>query len=94
VSEHKPPDGESSHACALRFEQALINLSSSYAQQNILIVSHGDIMRCFLSYIGLEYINGVLNQYNNGCLIAIIFDHQSRLFSTDYNVAEFTKDYA
>ena len=81
VTANCPPNGETAIACAQRFQQALIDIANQYQQQNILIVSHGDIMRCFLSFIRLNKIEDQENQYNNGCLIAISFDHQTEKFS-------------
>ena len=92
VSAHKPPNGESSLCAALRFEQALIDIARCNLQRNILIVSHGDVMRCFLSSIELTSINGTLNQYTNGCLIAISFDHQTMQFSAHIKLTELATD--
>jgi len=94
VSKHKPPNGETSIDCALRFELALIEIANNNPTQNILVVSHGDVMRCFLSYIELTNINGVLNQYNNGCLIAINFNHQTKGFSVNVEAAQLVNDHA
>jgi len=94
VSKHKPPNGETSIDCAHRFELALFEIANNYPTQNILVVSHGDVMRCFLSYIKLTNINGVLNQYNNGCLIAINFNHQTKEFSVNLEAAQLVNDHA
>jgi broad specificity phosphatase PhoE len=94
VTTHKPPNGESASACSFRFRQALMAIAKTNSQRNILVVTHGDILRCFLSDIGLAPTDNVLNQYNNGCLMAISYNHQKKRFSANIQFSELLKDYA
>jgi len=94
VTEHTPPNGESASACALRFQRALVAIAKDNLQRNVLIVSHGDIMRCFLSNSGLGHIDGLSNQYDNGCLIAICFDYKKMEFTANSQFIESVQDYA
>ena len=94
VSELIPPNGESAIDCAKRFHQALVEIAQLNKGKHILLVSHGDIMRCFLTKYQLGFINSNQNPYTNGCIIPIRFDHQTQLFSANEIQIELSNQYA
>lgn len=80
VSEHAPPKGESGFACANRFEQALIELATSFQGKTILVVTHGDVLRCFSSKLNQVAFCDAYSQYGNGSVIKIEFEHEHSRF--------------
>jgi broad specificity phosphatase PhoE len=98
-----PPNGESGIDCAVRFQQALIDISNTVqadndfqkieiknlartAIDNILIVSHGDILRCFLSLMVDNFsdehaINTHKKAFDNGCIFQITYQNKKQVFT-------------
>jgi broad specificity phosphatase PhoE len=95
VNHIAPPNGESGIDCAVRFESSLIDIAeqqtthaecsekqqnlSPSKQKNILVVSHGDILRCFLSSIVNKFtdnqaINTQNRSFDNGCIFEINYN--------------------
>ena len=48
-TELQPINGESAVSCGERIYQALISLSKTHRDKNILVIFHGEALRCFLS---------------------------------------------
>ncbi|NQZ11558.1 MAG: histidine phosphatase family protein [Algicola sp.] len=80
VTEHAPPNGESGIDCANRFKQALIEIATKNPQKAILIVTHGDAIRCFSTQLKQVAFCDAYSQYGNGSVIATEFDHQLEKF--------------
>lgn len=81
VTPHAPPNGETGEACALRFKNALIEIAEAYPQQTILVMTHGDILRCFLEQVNQPSANEVLPLYSNCCVSTTEFNHLEQSFS-------------
>lgn len=82
VTAHAPPQGESGLAAAERFSQALQNLAASQAYTgDILVITHGDVLRCFLSQLNDLGFSDAFELYANCCVIEVIFDHHIQQFS-------------
>ncbi len=81
VTDHQPPSGESALEAVARFSMALQNIIKQSVDQFTLVVSHGDIMRCFLSSLGEPISGDAYSEFDNGCLIAIDYCHARREFS-------------
>lgn len=82
LGDTRPPNGESALDCALRFYRALENIAKQHLSGRVLIVSHGDIIRCFnkllLQTIGVQE---PINVLANGDVLRIYYQHNFRTFS-------------
>ncbi|CAM3139330.1 histidine phosphatase family protein [Moritella viscosa] len=81
VTADAPPNGETGEDCARRFKNALIEIAETYPQQAILIMTHGDILRCFLEQVNQNSANDELPLYANCCVSTTEFDHLEQSFS-------------
>lgn len=91
VNTFAPPNGESGIDCAVRFKQALIDITITYEEDfkntnNILVVSHGDILRCFLSAMVENFsdekaVNTEKKAFDNGCILKISYDTKEKHFT-------------
>ncbi len=81
VSDKAPPQGESGIDCGKRIEQSLRKIAADKGEQNILIVTHGDAIRCFLAQLSDEAACNAYSQYGNGRVFPVSFCHQSKNFS-------------
>jgi broad specificity phosphatase PhoE len=79
VTSHAPPNGEPGTECKQRMHNALISIADTNAR-NILIVSHGDLIRCFLSELTSQVGCDAYSQYGNGSVFKICFDQISQAF--------------
>jgi len=95
VNNTAPPSGESGIACATRFQQCLIDIANEYKatpklieqiHKHVLVVSHGDILRCFLSKFVSNFSNNhALNtekkSFDNGCIFQINYNTENQTFT-------------
>jgi len=98
VNTSAPPNGESGIECATRFQQALKDIACTCQPSNtnttenhetisnILVVSHGDILRCFLStmvenYSDEQTINAQNKAFDNGCIFQLSYDIDKQNFT-------------
>ena len=78
VSSQAPNQGESSLASAQRLAAALTNIAKTHQQTAILVVSHGDILRNFLTqYLRFDQPG---HSYGNCNVYAITYRHDSDEF--------------
>ena len=54
--------------------------------QNVLVVSHGDILRCFLStmvesFSDEQALNTQNKAFDNGCIFQVSYDTQAKIFT-------------
>ncbi|TWX48082.1 histidine phosphatase family protein [Colwellia hornerae] len=106
VNASAPPKGESGLDCAVRFQQALIDIANANAGnschqitlpdkapaklndtaiKNILVVSHGDILRCFLAlfvegFSDKQAINSQQKAFDNGCIFQVSYQSKPEKF--------------
>lgn len=85
VTEHAPPNGESGIACANRFKQTLITIARQLEResvpQSVLIITHGDLLRCLCEQLGQQSFVDAYSQYGNGALFVVDFDSQTQVFT-------------
>jgi len=81
VTEHQPPCGESAIAAVSRFNDALVTIIKENPTERCLVISHGDIMRCFLSSLDQSICGDAYSEFDNGCLIAIDYCHVEQDFT-------------
>lgn len=80
VTEQSPPNGESGLDCAIRINNCLKSIALQHSQKRILVVTHGDAIRCFLSSLSHQSACDAYSQYGNGKLFPIEFCHTSQEF--------------
>lgn len=78
-TEAKPQGGESAKGCAARMHQSLIQLAKSYVSKKVLVVTHGEAMRCLLAQLGLVHKNNAYQAVTNGQLFKIDFCHEHQV---------------
>jgi broad specificity phosphatase PhoE len=78
VTEHCPPFGETGLDCAQRMSKQLKVIAQDYQQETILIITHGDAIRCLLSDISQNVAVDAYSQYGNGKIFNLVFDHQAQ----------------
>ncbi|WP_144392521.1 histidine phosphatase family protein [Pleionea sediminis] len=86
VTEHRPPDGESAIELQERLTIALKGLANKYQNGSILIVSHGDLIRCFLAKLRNKNFCDAYSQYGNGSYFSLKYDHKMDKFKLDLDV--------
>lgn len=80
VTHESPPNGESGVACAQRIQNCLNLIVAQHSQQNLLVVTHGDAIRCFMSLITKESGVDAYSQYGNGKIFEIDFCHDAESY--------------
>jgi len=68
-----PPHGESATDCGLRIEQALKKLAKHHINKNLLIIFHGEALRCFLAKLGHNSTDNAYELYDNGCVLQLSY---------------------
>lgn len=72
----KPADGESAVDCGSRVYLALENLAEKYSNKNLLVIFHGEALRCFLAKLGVNSNNNAYELFDNGCLFTLSYQQQ------------------
>lgn len=80
VTDDSPPSGESGHACGLRIWQSLVKTAEKFPSENLLIITHGDAIRCFLSRLNQTGAVDAYSQYGNGRVFELNYIHVSKEF--------------
>lgn len=80
VTDCKPEGGESAQQLLNRFEDALKQQFTAQPSDNYLIITHGDVMRCFMTKFQQSDHVSTGFDYKNGQLISLCYDHQSGQF--------------
>lgn len=80
-SDVAPLDGESAKACGQRIYQALENIAKQFPEQNILIIFHGEALRCFLSSLGQQYTDNAYQLFANGSVYQLSYQHHNARFT-------------
>lgn len=80
VTDKAPPKGESGTACGNRIRDCLTSIAKQYPSQKLLIISHGDAIRCFLSQLNKSGAVDAYSQYGNGSVFELNYLHQSEQF--------------
>lgn len=88
VTDHSPPAGESGSSAVCRMQAALITLAQQKPHDNILIITHGDILRCFLAQLQDTEFSDAFELYKNCCVIPVCFEHETQMFTLPCALAE------
>jgi len=66
-------NSESAVACGRRISNSLKQLGNENQGQNLLIIFHGEALRCLLFFLGKTEHNNAFHLYKNGCIITLDF---------------------
>jgi broad specificity phosphatase PhoE len=81
VTDCKPEQGESAKQLLTRFERALKKQFKAKRHETYLIITHGDVLRCFMAQFLKNGQSQTGYDYKNGQLFSINYDHQTNIFS-------------
>lgn len=79
-TELTPHKGESAISCGARIYQALTALVKNYINESILVIFHGEALRCLLAKLGDHSTDNAYQLFDNGCLIALTYLHDEDSF--------------
>tara|TARA_R110001583_G_scaffold46761_6_gene146532 strand:- start:3499 stop:4083 length:585 start_codon:yes stop_codon:yes gene_type:complete len=74
-------NSESALACGQRILNTLKQLANEHLGQNLLIIFHGEALRCLLFLLGKKGTNNAFNLYKNGCVVTIEFQPKEPYFT-------------
>jgi len=75
-----PAKGESAKACGVRINNALNNIAKQSLNKNILIIFHGEALRCFLLQLGQQLNDHAYNLFANGSICKLRYQHNNETF--------------
>jgi len=64
---------ESALACGQRIFNTLKQLANKHLGQNLLVIFHGEALRCLLFLLGKKATNNAFSLYKNGCIVTLDF---------------------
>ncbi|MCI2286111.1 histidine phosphatase family protein [Colwellia sp. MSW7] len=73
-----PVGGESALTCGERIYQALKSLAQRYQNKNLLVIFHGEALRCSLAKLGNISTGNAYQLFDNGCLLQLTYAHNNR----------------
>lgn len=76
-TETSPLDGESAVSCGSRINQALSVLANGHINKNLLVIFHGEALRCFLASLGHNSTDNAYELFGNGCILQFTYQHDS-----------------
>jgi len=79
-TELAPKGGESAVTCGQRIYNALKEIVRAYTTQNILVIFHGEALRCFLAFLGEFSNQNAYDLFKNGCVTHLTYDHNAEAF--------------
>lgn len=81
VTQRCPTGGESAVSCGKRIFQALLSLAQRFENKNILVIFHGEALRCFLAEIAVNTTGNAYQLFSNGCVIPLNYQADIKSFS-------------
>lgn len=79
-TELKPVDGESAMQCGERIYQTLESLAQNQQNKSLLVIFHGEALRCLLEKLGESSTGNAYQLFDNGCLLTLAYHHQDSQF--------------
>jgi broad specificity phosphatase PhoE len=76
----KPTHGESAIDCGTRIFNTLKTLAKNHKDKNLLVIFHGEALRCFLAKIGQQSTRNAYDLFTNGCTLHLIYNHNAQHF--------------
>ncbi|WP_444995163.1 histidine phosphatase family protein [Aliikangiella sp. IMCC44359] len=83
VNHISPPKGESGIACANRIKNGLVAIAEQTSETNLLVVTHGDAIRCLLATLSKQSECDAYSQYGNGRIFLVKFCHRTQQLLVD-----------
>jgi len=80
-TELTPKGGESAVTCGQRIYNALKEIVQTHESQNILVIFHGEALRCFLALLGERSDQNAYELFKNGCVTHLTYDHNTESFN-------------
>jgi len=80
ITDAKPAQGESAKQALQRFQTALIQQLENADYETVLIIIHGELLRCFMGKIKQQAHTATGYDYKNAEIIAITYDPILRQF--------------
>lgn len=77
VTSLKINNAESALGCGQRIFNSIKQLANERLGQNLLIIFHGEALRCLLFLLGKKETNNAFNLYKNGCLVTLDFQPET-----------------
>ncbi|MDX2367035.1 MAG: histidine phosphatase family protein [Colwellia sp.] len=74
-------NAESALACGQRIFKTLKQLANEHLGQNLLIIFHGEALRCLLFLLGKKETTNAFDLYKNGCIVTLDFQPQVPYFT-------------
>ena len=68
---------ESALSCGHRIFEQLKELAIEHIGQSLLVVFHGEALRCLLFLLGKTESNNAFDLYKNGCIVTLDFQEQT-----------------
>lgn len=75
-----PEGGESAMTCAERVHKALIELCEENKMSQLLVITHGEALRCLLAKLGYQSANNAYEMFNNASILQLDYQLDSQKF--------------
>jgi len=72
-----PEGGESAIICGQRIYKAIEEIALECPNKHILIICHGEALRCFLSYLGQTLTGNAYDLFNNGSVCQLTYQSEN-----------------
>jgi broad specificity phosphatase PhoE len=84
----KPIGGESAIDCGTRIYNALQILARNYINKNLLVIFHGEALRCFLAKLGQQSTQNAYELFDNGSIFHLTYNHDDKNFHSEILTAK------
>ena len=74
-------NGESALDCGQRIFNTLLELANKHLGKNLLIIFHGEALRCLLFLLGKQDAKSAFHLYKNACIVTLDFQAKAPYFS-------------
>ncbi|MGB1198057.1 MAG: histidine phosphatase family protein [Thalassotalea sp.] len=75
-----PPNGESAQACGQRIFSTIKAIAEHAPNKNLLIIFHGEALRCFLLHLGQTFSDNAYQLFTNGFSCKLHYQHVNDKF--------------
>ncbi|GHE89022.1 histidine phosphatase family protein [Thalassotalea profundi] len=75
-----PAGGESAQACGKRIYQALETIAHNAINKRVLVIFHGEALRCFLLSLGQQHTENAYQLFGNGSVFKLRYQHKKAEF--------------
>jgi len=79
-TELSPSGGESAIGCGQRIRTAIEKIVKAHPSLNILVIFHGEALRCLLALLGSKSNSNAYDLFKNGSITTLTYDHETGNF--------------